>query len=205
MKIRHAVAAVALLVLGLAAGQTGLPGLSALSPQGQLIHVSLAYRAPVEPYMVNVWIVREGDAAPAVLRYSVASWRSGTASVNGVDALVAAMDGDNDGVFRKGDYWSVLAASAPDAAKAVLSHTEARPTSRLMFLPTDARELVLEFRSFSPNGRSIDFAAVDRPTTTSGDRAGDDFLASERSRPRATPPFSWAHDFTAALAQCSRF
>jgi len=151
--------------------------------------------------MVNVWIVREGDAAPDVLRYSVASWRSGTVTVNGVDALVAAMDGDNDGVFTNGDYWSVLAASAPDAAKAVLSHTEARPTSRLMFLPTAARELVLEFRSFSPDGRSIDFAVVDRPTTKAGDRAADDFLASERSRPRATTPFPWGHDFTAARAQ----
>ena len=167
------------------------------------IELSIPYSRSrnVEPYMVNVWIVRDGDAAAGVLRYSVASWRSGTVTVDGVAALVAAMDGDNDGVFTNGDYWSVLPASAPDAAKAVLSHPEARSTSRLMFLPTAARELVLEFRSFSPDGRSVDFAVVDRPTTKAADRAADDFLASERSRPRATTPFAWGHDFMAALAQ----
>jgi thiol-disulfide isomerase/thioredoxin len=156
-----------------------------------------------EPYMVNAWIVRDGDAPPDVLRYSAASWREGTVTIDGVNALVAAMDGNNDAVFVNGDYWSVLPASAPGAAQAVLSHTEARPTNRLMFLPTAARELALEFRSFSPDGRSIDFAIVDRPTSKSVDRAADDVLASERSRPRAATPFQWDHDFTTALAHAA--
>jgi hypothetical protein len=50
--------------------------------------------------------------------------------VDGIPALVAAMDGNNDAIFTAGDYWSVLQASAPDAAKSVLSHTEARETNR---------------------------------------------------------------------------
>ena len=136
-----------------------------------------------------------------MLRYSVGSWRFGTAVVDGIEALVAAMDGDNDAMFTGGDYWSVLQASAPDAQKAVLSHTEARPTNRLMFLEQGARTLVLEFRAFSPDGRSIDFAVVDRPATKAGDRAGDDVLAVERGRPRATAPFTWGHTFDDALAQ----
>lgn len=154
-----------------------------------------------EPYLVNVWIVRDGDAPPDVLRYSVGSWRYGTATVDGVKVLVAAMDADNDAIFRKGDNWSVLEASATDAEKNVLSHTEARGTSRLMFAKDGAGEKVLEFRSFSPDGRSIDFAVVDKPVTKAADRAGDDTVAAERGRPRTTAPFSWGHDFTAALAQ----
>jgi thiol-disulfide isomerase/thioredoxin len=167
------------------------------------VELSIPYATShvTEPYLVNFWIVREGDAPPDVLRYSVGSWRFGTADVDGIEALVAAMDGDNDAVFTGGDYWSVLQASAPDAQKAVLSHTEARPTSRLMFLEQGARTLVLEFRSFSPDGRSIDFAVVDRPATKAGDRAGDDVLAVERGRPRAEKPFTWSHNFDAALAQ----
>ncbi|MGD0310584.1 MAG: thioredoxin family protein, partial [Acidobacteriota bacterium] len=153
----------------------------------------------VEPYMVNLWMVREGEAAPDILRYSVSSWRSGTIKIAGVDVLVAAMDANNDAVFNKDDEWSVLEAGAPDAQKRVLSYDEARPTSRLMFVKTGGTELVLEFRSFSPDGRSITFAAVDRPVTKAEDRAGDDIVASERGRPRAKEPFVWDHDLEAAL------
>jgi thiol-disulfide isomerase/thioredoxin len=153
-----------------------------------------------EPYLVNFWIVREdGAAAPDLLRYSVASWRYGTATVNGVDALIAVMDSDNNAIFANGDNWSVIAASVPDAPKAVLSIGEARSTSRFMFLPKGDKELVLEFRGFSPDGRAIDFAVVDRMVTKAIDRAPDDMLASERSRPRATTPFVWVHDFSTAL------
>jgi thiol:disulfide interchange protein len=42
---------------------------------------------------------------------------------------------------------------------------------------------------------------VDKPVTKAADRAGDDTVAAERGRPRTTAPFSWGHDFTAALAQ----
>jgi len=155
----------------------------------------------VEPYMVNLWIVREGETAPDLLRYSVSSWRSGSTIIAGVDVLVAAMDANNDAVFDKDDYWSVLEAAAPDAQKRVLSIDEARPTSRLMFVKTGLKELVLEFRSFSPDGRSITFALVDRPVTKAEDRAGDDIVASERSRPRAKEPFAWDHNIEAALSR----
>src|SRR4030095_3397760 len=63
------------------------------------------------------------------------------------------------------------------------------------------REQFLEFRSFSPDGRRVDFAIVDRPVTRTADRAGDDVVKDERPRPRTTAPFSWGHDFAAALAQ----
>ncbi|HEX6973024.1 MAG TPA: thioredoxin family protein [Vicinamibacterales bacterium] len=154
-----------------------------------------------EPYLVNFWMVRDGESAPEVLRYSVASWRTGKATVGGVDALVAAMDSNNDAIFDKSDQWSVLEASAPDAAKAVLSIQEARPTARMMYVKGTSREHVLEFRGFSPDGRWIEFARVDRPTTKAADRAGDDVLRTERTRPRATTPFAWRHDFDAALKE----
>jgi thiol-disulfide isomerase/thioredoxin len=154
-----------------------------------------------EPYLVNFWIVRDGDSPPDILRYSVGSWRYGKATVDGIDVLVAAMDADNDAVFGKADNWSVLEASAADAEKNVLTHTEAKGTSRLMFAKAGDRERALEFRSFSPDGRSIDFAIVDRPVTKIADRAGDDVVKDERPRPRTTTPFTWGHDFNAALAQ----
>ena len=156
----------------------------------------------VEPYLVHFWIVREDQTpAPDLLRYSVGSWRSGTVTVNGIQALVAAMDGDNNAVFDKDDYWSVLSAAEPNAEKAVLSFTEARPTGRMMFIGGGPKELVLEFRGFSPDGRSVDFAVVDRPVTKAEDRAGDDTVREERTRARTKTPVSWSHDFEAALAQ----
>lgn len=155
-----------------------------------------------ELYFVNFWIVRPNDAAaPDILRFSVGSWRAGTAKVNGIDALVAAMDSDNNAIFDKEDSWSVIEASAPDAAKTVLGYTEARGTNRFMFLKSGTKELVLEFRSFSPDGRSIDFAVVDKPVTKAADRKADDMLAAERGRPRAGAPFGWEHTFTDALAK----
>ena len=157
-----------------------------------------------ERYMINVWLVRQGDTPPGALRFSVASWRGGTVTVGGVDALVAVMDANNDALFDASDMWSVLEASAPDAAKRVLSYDEARPTARLMFVRTDAREFPLEFRSIAPDGRSVTMAVVNRPITRAMDRAADDTVAAERSRPRATEPFRWSLRFDAALAEATR-
>jgi thiol-disulfide isomerase/thioredoxin len=167
------------------------------------IELSIPYSttSSPQPYLVNFWIVRDGDNPPDILRYSVGSWRYGKATVDGIDVLVAAMDANNDAIFDKADNWSVLEASAADAEKNVLTHTEAKGTGRLMFAKGGGRERVLEFRSFSPDGRSIDFAIVDRPATKIADRAGDDVVRDERTRPRTTTPFTWAHDFDAALAQ----
>ena len=96
------------------------------------------------------------------------------------------MDSDNNAVFDAKDKWSILAASETEAAKRVLSIEEARHTTRLMFLTMgDGKELVLEFRSVSPDGRSLSFAIVDHAVTKADDRAPDDKLAIERARPRA--------------------
>ena len=156
-----------------------------------------------EPYFVNFWIVRE-DAAPPpdVIRYSRGSWRSGTVTVNGTQALVAAMDGNNDALYGPGDDWSVVQASMANAATAVLSIKEARSTSRLMFLERPgAKDIVLEFRSFRKDGSAIEFAVVDRPVTKAEDRLPDDMLVDERPRPRAKAAFAWSHDFDAAVKQ----
>ena len=169
------------------------------------VELSVHYPAArsTEPYLVNFWLVREDSAAaPDILRYSTGSWRAGKVTVNGVEALVAAMD-DNDAVFDKSDMWSIIPASDSNADKTVLSLAEARPTNRLMFLPGRPKEQVLEFRSFSPDGRELTFAVVDRPVTKLADRAPDDLLRDERSRPRTTAAFVWGHGskgFEAALA-----
>jgi thiol-disulfide isomerase/thioredoxin len=171
------------------------------------IELSIPYgRGPqgdiVEPYLTNLWIVRDGETAPSVLRFSVGSWRQGTVKIGNVEALVAVMDSNNDAIFDAEDMWSVLGAAEPDAARRVLTIAEARDTNRLMFVKTGDKELVLEFRKLSPDGRALDFAVVDRPMTKAADRAPDDMLAPERSRPRATTPFVWQHaNFEAALAQ----
>ena len=156
-----------------------------------------------EPYTVEFWAVRDGAEPPNIIHYTVQSWRSGTVNVNGVEALVAVMDSDNDAVFTPKDNWSVLAASERDAHARVLSHTEARHANRLMFLNTsDGKELVLEFRSINPDGRWLTFAVVDRLVTKAQDRAPDDTLAAERSRPRAARPFPWTnHDLDRALVE----
>jgi thiol:disulfide interchange protein DsbD len=159
----------------------------------------------VEAYTVNFWAVREGAEPPGIIRYSVASWRSGAVNVDGIDALVAVMDSKNDAVFGAKDQWSVLSASEPNAARRVLSHQEARPTSRFMFLAkADGKELVLEFRSLSPDGRALTFAVVDRLVTKAEDRAPDDTLAAERARPRAPQPFPWIEgNFEQGMARAS--
>ena len=98
----------------------------------------------------------------------------------------------------------MLPASAPDAPKAVLSINEARPTDRLMFVEGGGHERVLQWRGFSPDGRSVEFAVVNLPVTKAEDRAPDDFLAAERTRPRAKTPFPWGTDLSAALAEAKQ-
>ncbi len=156
------------------------------------------------PYSVSFWIVREdGQPAPDVLRYSRRSWvASAPVAVNGVQALVAAMDGNNDAVYGPGDSWSVIQASMPNAATAVLSIKEARDTSRMMFLERGGgqKDLVLEFRSFARDGSAITFAVVDKPVTKAEDRLADDSVAAERPRARTKTPLTWSHNFEEALA-----
>jgi len=64
-----------------------------------------------------------------------------------------------------------------------------------------ARDIVLEFKSFSRDGSAVTFAVVDRPVTKAEDRLPDDMLATERPRPRATAPFTWSHNLDEAIAQ----
>jgi thiol-disulfide isomerase/thioredoxin len=168
------------------------------------VELSIRYGAGkrAQPYLVNFWSVREDSAAaPDIIRYSVASWRQGKVTVDGVEALVAAMDADNNAVFDKSDMWSALPASAPDAEKAVLSINEARATNRLMFLTSDGKDIPLEFRSFSPDGSSASFVIVDRAITKLADRAPDDLVREERGRPRTETPVVWGKELTAALAE----
>jgi thiol-disulfide isomerase/thioredoxin len=146
-----------------------------------------------EPYFVNFWSVREDSAAaPDVIRYSTGSWRSGTVTVNGILALVAAMD-DNDAIFDKNDMWSVVSAGLDSAAKKVLSIDEARSTNRLMFLTGEFTDVPLKFVSITPDGRTIQFEIVDRKLTKMADRAPDDLVRAERPRPRTSTPVAWKH------------
>ena len=169
------------------------------------IELKVAFPDPdrTEPYFVNMWIVREdGSPAPDILRYSRGSWRSGSVKVNGEDALVAMLDGNNDAIYSRGDSWSVVQASMPNAANAVLSIKEARDTSRFMFLERPGgKDVVLEFRSVAKDGSTMTFAVVDRPVTKAEDRLPDDMVASERSRPRTTTAMVWDHKFDGALAK----
>lgn len=164
--------------------------------------VSYVPGRPADTYQVNAWIVREeAQDVPDILRFSVASWRAGEVTIQGVKALVAVMDADNNAIFDKNDMWSVLEASAPNAEKQVLSIAEARSTSRMMFVRRGGPDLVLEFRSLSPDGRTLAMAVMDRPVSKADDRKADDALAEERSRPRTNTPFVWGRDLNAALAQ----
>jgi thiol:disulfide interchange protein DsbD len=168
------------------------------------VEISILYGAGViEPYTVEFWAVREGEEAPDLIRYSVRSWRTGRVSIDGIEALVAVMDADNNAVFDAKDEWSVLAASENEAPRRVLSYQEARRTNRYMFVANaDGKELVLEFRGVSPEGRQLTFAVVDRAITKAEDRAPDDTLAGERARPRTSQPFPWiAADLGKGTAQ----
>ena len=157
---------------------------------------------PTQPYLVNFWSVRDDSTeAPSVIRYSVGSWRTGTVTVNGISALVAAMDGDNNAIFNAEDQWSVLAASTSDAQKAVLSLDEARPTKRLMFVSDGTTDIPLEFKSFSADGSAIEFTIVPRAITKLADRRPDDNVRDERPKPRTETPVSWGTDVAVALAK----
>jgi thiol-disulfide isomerase/thioredoxin len=167
------------------------------------LRVRFADPERVEPFIVNFWIVREdGAPAPDVVRYARGSWRSGSVTVNGVRALVAAMDGNNDALYGPGDSWSVVQASMPNADAAVLSIKEARDTSRFMFIERGggAADLVLEFKSFAKDGSAITFAVVDRPVSKAEDRLPDDMLADERPRARTKAALTWSHNLDQALA-----
>jgi thiol-disulfide isomerase/thioredoxin len=157
-----------------------------------------------EPFIVNFWFVhRADDAVPdTLIRYSHRSWRSGSVTIDGVPALVAAMDGNNDALYGADDSWSIVEASLPEASKLVLSYREARGTDRLMFLQRGADEpdLVLEFRSFAEDGSSVTFAVVDYEMSKAEDRLADDMVAEERTRPRAATTYTWRDDLDGAIA-----
>jgi thiol-disulfide isomerase/thioredoxin len=156
-----------------------------------------------EPFVVTFWFVTRADSPEpdSVIRYTRRSWRSGSITVNGVRALVAAMDGNNDALYGPGDSWSIVEASLPEASKHVLSWREARGTDRLMFLQRGADEpdLVLEFRSFAEDGSSITFAVVDYEISKAEDRLADDMVAEERTRPRAATTYMWTDDLDRAM------
>jgi len=158
-----------------------------------------------EGIVASFWQIH-WDANPEpddFIQYSIRTfWRTGSVTVNGVPALVAVMDRNNDLLYGPGDSWSVVQASMPEASQRVLSREEARGTDRLMFLErgADAADLVLEFRSFARDGSSITFAVVDHPISKAEDRVADNVAAVEWSRPRATTPYSWIEDLDGAIA-----
>jgi len=170
------------------------------------IELRVRFQEPerMEPFDVNFWMVQQADesAPDSIIRYSRRSWRSGSVTVNGVEALVAAFDGNNDALYGPGDSWSAVEASMPEADKQVLGWQEARTTDRLMFLQRgdDEADLVLEFRSFAEDGSSITFAVVDHPISKAEDRLADDMVAEERSRPRTATPYTWMEDLDKAMA-----
>jgi thiol-disulfide isomerase/thioredoxin len=90
----------------------------------------------------------------------------------------------------------------PEASRRVLGWKEARKTDRMMFLQRggDAADLVLEFRSFAEDGSFITFALVDHPISKAEDRLADDMVAAERTRPRATTPYTWRGDFDGGMS-----
>ncbi len=168
------------------------------------VEVTASYtkRAKPEPYFVNFWSVREDSAAAVdVVRFSTGSWRTGTVTVNGVKALVAAMD-DNNAIWDKADMWVMLNADAPDAEKNVLSLNEARATNRLMFLTAkDGSDIPVEFKGFAEDGSSVNFVVVKRKITKAADRAPDDNVRDERPRPRTESPVVWGKELPAALTE----
>lgn len=164
-----------------------------------------------EPLVVQFWLMHS-SANPepdSFIRYaSDTFWRTGTVTVNGIPALVAAMDKNNDALYGPGDNWSVVEASMPEASKYVLwvpfepTKGEVHSTDRLMFIQRgpDAADLVLEFRSFATDGSSITFAVVDHPISKAEDRLADNMSASEWTRPRSPAPYPWTNDLDGAIA-----
>jgi thiol-disulfide isomerase/thioredoxin len=192
----------------------GPPTLAALHPNDKTgdvrhhftgIELRVRFEEPerTEPFAVNFWFVTHADETEpdSVIRFTRLSWRTGSVAINGVTALVAAMDGNNDALYGPGDSWSVVEASMPEASRHVLSWREARVTDRLMFLQrgADEADLVLEFRSFAADGSSITFAVVEYEMSKAEDRLADDMVAEERSRPRSTTPYTWTGDLDGAI------
>ena len=157
-----------------------------------------------EPFQVSVWLVRQGKRPVSRLRYTRLSWRSGKVKVGDTEALVMATDMNNDGLFDSRDSWCALAAGFPDAPLALLSHQEVRPMNRLMFLVAGKKELVLEFRSITPEGRMLTFALKDLPVSKADDRIGDDMLSAERSRPRSKIPYRWHQELSSVQTQAKK-
>jgi thiol-disulfide isomerase/thioredoxin len=193
----------------------GPPTLAALHPNDKTgdvrhrftgIELRVRFEEPerTEPFAVTFWFVTHAEETEpdSVIRFTRLSWRSGSVTINGVSALVAAMDGNNDALYGPGDSWSVVEVSLPEATEHVLSWREARGTDRLMFLQRGADEpdMVLEFRSFAEDGSSVTFAVVDYEMSKAEDRLADDMVAEERTRPRAATTYTWLDDLDDAIA-----
>lgn len=174
-----------------------------------LVHLPEPERT--EPFVAEFWYLNS-PAKPepdSFIQYVINPfWRSGSVTVNGVPALVAAFDRNNDGLYGPEDFWTVVEASMPEASKHVLSWQESRSTDRLMFLQRgdDASDLVLEFSSFAVGGSSITFEVADYPTSKAEDRQVDEFvledgiLSPELQRPRSSTTYIWMENLDEAMA-----
>jgi thiol:disulfide interchange protein len=86
----------------------------------------------------------------------------------------------------------------------VLTINEARPTNRLMFLRSGDRDIAIEFKGISRDGRSLNVAVVAAHVTKAEDRAPDDMVREERPRPRTEVPVAWGHGSTGLTAALGR-
>ena len=157
------------------------------------LEVTVPYGGGVtEPYMFNVWLVRSSGAAPPELLRVLGGLVAQRKRAGSRRRCPRRRDGQQQrrGLRRQGQLERARVVRHRRAEAGVVVHRSAIDQSAHVRrrrgqgarggLPLD-----------EPGRREIVFDRVEKPVTKAADRAGDDTVAAERSRPRASIPFRW--------------
>jgi hypothetical protein len=146
-----------------------------------------------EEYPVSFWVVVEKpEEIPAVIRYSRRGFLASPVTIGGKPHDVLLADGDNDGVFGKGDSWTVRPAAA-----GAFGADESRSVGDYAWAGGKAWKLVLE----GTTGRSGRLVPFDPGVTQEEDAARRDRLREDRAAPRAEKPVAFRDDADAAIKE----
>jgi len=150
-------------------------------------------RAVRNAYPVNFWHVEDPSAETPerVLRYSRDGWMEGAFRIGETGAFVLLTESLMDGVFDRGDAWSL----APAAEHSSLFESDNSVScAGHAWLGEKAWRLV----EIHPSGRKIVIEPFNPGLTRAEEKAKADTMAADRNAPRSGKKVAFGHDFEAA-------
>lgn len=169
---------------------------SSFSTTFPIDHAEKGKPAKLQDYPVSMWAVVEkpGDT-PAVIRYSRRGFKVGSVKLGGTDYRVVLADGNNDGVFGKGDSWVIVPANGKQSA----SMEDWRNIPDFAWSGDRAWKLTLDGTA----GETGKLTPFNPGKTRAEDLVSRDTYKVDRDAPRAAKPVTFLKDYEAAIKQAA--